>query len=115
MSDCSDEPKLNFYSKYNRVRDRQSISSLYMLISDDTNEYLKRLEQITLTLNVSRDEEEDPDDNSPIRTFSPERKLLDSQKSKKVEKVIAENQEEIHFREMEEKLKTLERLERNFH
>lgn len=34
-----DDVKLNFYSKYNRVRDKQDIDSLYALI-DDTDHYI---------------------------------------------------------------------------
>jgi hypothetical protein len=46
----SESDKLNFYSKYNRVRERQDIDSLYALIDTD----IDRFENIILTLNCSR-------------------------------------------------------------
>jgi hypothetical protein len=48
--------KLNFYSKYNRVKEKQDIASLFALI-DNTEQYIRHLEQLTLTLNLSREDD----------------------------------------------------------
>lgn len=55
MNEISLAEHLNFYSKYNRVRDKQNISSLYFLI-ENTEEYIEHLENMTFTLNLCKEE-----------------------------------------------------------
>lgn len=57
-----DNDRLNFYSKYNRVREKQDIESLYALIDDD----VEPTDNLVLTLNASRTLE--LPEESPIKT-----------------------------------------------
>lgn len=64
------------------------------------------------TLNCSR--ASDSDEGSPIRQFHTHQKSKRS-KDGNVLGVFEEEEKDVKFKEMEEKLKKLERLEKNFH
>lgn len=101
----SEADKLNFYSKYNRVREKQDIESLYALIQTD----IDRNDMLTLTLNCSR--AADTPDDSPIRHYQQEK----PRKEVSIIPSLQEQEEQDRLREMEEKLRKLERMERDFH
>ena len=107
----SEEGKLNFYSKYNRVQDKQDIDSLYALI-DDTDLHISHFEQMIFTLNCSR--ASDSEDGSPIRQFNSQQKGKRKGEAN-VLPVFEDEEKDVKFKEMEEKLKKLEKLEKNFH
>lgn len=103
--------KLNFYSKYNRVKEKQDIASLFALI-DNTEQYIRHLEQLTLTLNLSR--EDDRSDRSHEKR-EPRRSRTAKSPPKLRAEEVSEEDKMMKFKEMEEKLAKLEKLERKFH
>jgi hypothetical protein len=94
----SETERLNFYSKYNRVRDRQDIDSLYALINTGLDQAL------VFTLASSRaTPAAPPPPNTHHHINAP---LLPS---------LVEQEEQERRRFVEEKLRRLEQMDRNFH
>jgi len=105
ISKNDEQNKLNFYSKYNRVKDKQNISTLYSLLDDA--EERRRLESLTFTLNVSRNES---DSNSPIRLFSTKRRDNTNYLTQERILTLYDKNDSISKLKMDGKLDKLQRL-----
>ena len=105
---------MNYYSKFSRSRDKQDIDSLHRFVDRPKKRSLEGMDDYTYVFNKVKESHSDMAD-LPLSMLSSRQSRTLLEESLNYLDVSDEDERAKKFAEMEEKLKTLQEIEKNFH